>query len=100
MAQFQTEPLPTNRQCLNLSFSFSCGKARWKFTKQKILKLEQRIFKLEQQIVRLKDKHQAEIAKLKAENQELREHPIMCTEEQRMNLIAMRKKLLAQQNPN
>jgi hypothetical protein len=62
-------------------------------TQQKILKLEQRIFKLEQQIVRLKEKHQAEIAKLKAENQKLRENPIVCTEEKRAELIALREKI-------
>lgn len=63
-------------------------------TQRKILKLERRVFTLEQQIGRLKEKHEKEVAKLKAENQKLRDQPLVCSEEQRMRLIKLREQLL------
>ena len=62
-------------------------------TQRKILKLERRVFTLEQQIVRLKAKHEKELAKLRAENQKLRDQPIVISEKQRLRLIELRKQL-------
>ena len=63
-------------------------------TQRKILKLERRVFTLEQQIVRLKAKHERQVATLHAENQRLRNQPIVVSEEQRARLIEQRKRLL------
>jgi len=68
-------------------------------TQRKILKLESRIFKLEQEKVRLKAKHKREVAKLEAENQKLRDQPIVVSEEQRMRLIELNKRLM-KKDPN
>ncbi len=63
-------------------------------TQRKILKLEQRVFKLEQQISRLKAKHERETAALKAENQKLRDQPIVMSEKKRQELIERRRRAL------
>ena len=63
-------------------------------TQRKILKLERRVFMLEQQIVRLRAKHEKEVTKLRADNQKLRNQPIVISEEQQARLRKLHKQLL------
>jgi regulator of replication initiation timing len=60
-------------------------------TQREILELEQQVFKLQQEIVRLKAKHEQQMAKLQAENQKLRDRPIVLSEEQLNKIRALRR---------